>query len=409
MRINNLGGLFVFNEEIYKNTTKKLEVKFKRTEDDLLTSWQISDFISQLTKHYYKNELMNTISLALKQGISPKNIIIFKESFEINNSYQNIGLLDLTKSTDVKTFYHLLDPISMFPDEEITKIRLIFAYFRGINELLYQYQFSRLDKNNLIKYYSNIKKGVTFNEIINEIQSLAFEIVKETASSDKNKENFEKSTKELTYEAINSFAKFERDKPFLDILIESIENNDFNIFNDSTYQKLEHDYFNDFFAKFVSLGRPIIGIYYPDNKKVQILCDSFINKTKQDPSKFLDLKSISHNSPYEAIFHIGLTIVVPLITILSVSLNSRQLLDESHTSTQEREEAEARIERTIQELKPATESEEIKAVDEIPQDYIRIRMKDNYNQNTQKFIEPIEKYGFANHRIEVRIFDTSSK
>ncbi|WP_077324641.1 hypothetical protein [Virgibacillus siamensis] len=399
----------MFNEEEYKNTTKKLEVKFKRTEDDLLTSWQISDFISQLTKHYYKNELMNTISLALKHGISPKNIIIFNESFEINNSYQNIGLLDLTKSADVKTFYHLLDPISMFPDEEITKIRLTFAYFRGINELLYHYQFSRLDKNNLIKYYTNVKNGLPYNEVIEDIESLAFEIVKETAIDERNKENFRKATKELTSKTIASFVSFEKDKPSLDILMESIEENDFTNFKNTTYQKLEIDYFNDFFTKFESLKRPIIGIYSPENKKVQILCDSFINKTKHDPSKFLDLKSISHNSPYEAIFHIGLTIVVPLITILSVSVNSRQLLEESTTSAQEREEAEARIEKTIQELQPATEIEEIKAVDEIPQDYIRNKMKENYNQNTQKFIEPVEKYGFANHRIEVRVFDTSSK
>ncbi|GIN62521.1 hypothetical protein J27TS8_25140 [Robertmurraya siralis] len=400
----------MFNEEKYKNTTKKLEVIFKRTEDDLLTSWQISDFISQLTKHYYKNELLNTISLALKHGISPKNIIIFNESFDIDYTNKNMGLLDLTTSADVKFFYSRLDALSMFPDEEITKIRLIFSYFRGINELLYQYHFSRLDKNNLIRYYNKIKKGLPYKEIINEIESLALEIVKETANvTDKEKERFRRDTKELTSNTISSFLAFEKDKPSLDILIERIEDNDSNVFKDSTYQKLERDYFKGFFTKFNSLQRPIIGIYSSENRKVQILCDSFINKTKHDPSKFLDLKSISHNSPYEAIFHIGLTIVIPLITILSVSLNSRNLLEESDTTEKEREEAEARIERTIRELEPATESEEIKAVEEIPQDYIRNKMLENYDQNTQNFVEPVKKYGFANHRIEVRVFDTSSK
>ena len=400
----------MFNEEKYKNTTKKLEVIFKRTEDDLLTSWQISDFISQLTKHYYKNELLNTISLALKHGISPKNIIIFNESFDIDYTNKNMGLLDLTKSADVKFFYSRLDALSMFPDEEITSIRIIFAYFRGINELLYKYHFSRLDKNNLIQYYNNIKKGLPYKEIIDKIESIAFEIVKETANvNDKEKERFRKDMKELTSNTISSFLGFEKDKPFLDILIKSIEDNDSTAFKDSTYQKLEGDYFKGFFTKFTSLQRPIIGIYSSDNRKVQILCDSFINKTKHDPSKFLDLKSISHNSPYEAIFHIGLTIVVPLITILSVSLNSRNLLEESDTTEKEREEAEARIERTIRELEPATESEEIKAVEDIPQDYIRNKMLENYDQNTQNFVEPVEKYGFANHRIEVRVFDTSPK
>lgn len=400
----------MFNEEKYKNTTKKLEVIFKRTEDDLLTSWQISDFISQLSKHYYKNELLNTISLALKHGVSPKNIIIFNESFDIDYTNKNMDLLDLTKSADVKFFYSRLDALSMFPDEEITKIRLIFAYFRGINELLYQYHFHRLDKNNLINYYNKIKKGLPYKEIINEIESLAFAIVKEMVNiNDKEQERFRKDAKDLTSNTISSFLSFEKDKLSLDILIKSIEDNDNTVFKDSTYQKLERNYFKGFFTKFNSLQRPIIGIYSSENRKVQILCDSFINKTKHDPSKFLDLKSISHNSPYEAIFHIGLTIVVPLITILSVSLNSRNLLEEFDTSEKEREEAEARIERTIRELEPATESEEIKAVEEIPQDYIRNKMLENYDQNTQNFVEPVKKYGFANYRIKVRVFDTSSK
>ena len=310
-----------------------------RTENDLLTSWQISDFISQLTKHYYKNELMNTISLALKNGISPKNIIIFNESFEINNHYQNIGTLDFTKSLDVKTFYHLLDPISMVPNEEISKIKLIFSYFRGINELLYHFHFSRLDKNNLFKYYTKLKDGLSYKEVIEDIKNLALEIIKESATAGNSKKRIRKSIDELTFKTISLGTNFEKDKNLLNTLIESIEKNDFTPFQESTYQRLESEYLNEFFTKFESLKRPIIGIYYPDNKKVQILCDSFINKTKYDPSKFLDLKSISHNSPYEVIFHIGLTIVVPLISILSVSLNSRKLIEESNTSKHEREEA----------------------------------------------------------------------
>ena len=107
-------------------------------------------FYFSINKALLQNELLNTISLALKHGISPKDIIIFEESFEINNAYSNInGLLDFTSHSDVKAFYHLGEPISMFPNEEVASIHSAFSHFRKTNEILGRYKFSRLSKTNL--------------------------------------------------------------------------------------------------------------------------------------------------------------------------------------------------------------------------------------------------------------------
>jgi hypothetical protein len=54
-----------------------------------------------------------------------------------------------------------------------------------------------------------------------------------------------------------------------------------------------------------------------------------MNKAKHDPSRFLDLKRISHNSQYEAIFNFGIPIIIPLIAVLNVALTSRRLETES--------------------------------------------------------------------------------
>lgn len=400
----------MFIEENYKDHSKKLEVKLVRSDDNLLTSWQISDFISQLTKHYYKNELLNTISLALKHGVSPKNIIIFEDSFEINNSYSNIdGILDFIKPVDVKTFYHLGEPISMFPNEEIIKINSIFSYFRKTNELLGKYNFSRIKKNNLHSYYTMIKGNHPQKKIIGEIEALAKEIVRESSNKNEDVSNFKDSASKLTNDTLNKFLKYEKEIESLKILMDSIENNELEIFKNPNHQRLAKDYFNDFFTKFENLVRPIVGIYDNDSQKVQIFCEGFMNKAKHDPSRFLDLKRISHNSPYEAIFNFGIPIIIPLIAVLNVALTSRRLETESEIAIKEREEAENRVIETIKRLELETELEEISAAEEIPQEYVRNTIKEIRHQNNLRFQEPIEKYGFVNTKIEVNVLKATSK
>lgn len=398
----------MFVEEFYKDNTMKLEVKLARNNEALLTSWQISDFISQLTKHYYKNELLNTISLALKHGIPPKDIIIFEESFEINNAYSNInGLLDFTSYSDVKTFYHLGEPISMFPNEEVASIHSAFSHFRKTNEILGRYKFSRLSKNKLKLYYTMIREKTSHKEVITHMENLAKEIVREAGNPDTNRVLFHKNIENLTKYTLEKYSDYKKNFDSLEILASSLENNNFDILGQAKYRQLERQYFNAFFSKFESLKRPIVGIFYSDTQKVQIFCQSFMNKTKHDPSRFLDLKSISHNSPYEAIFTLGVPIVVSLIGVLNVALNTRSLGKESEDSITERREAEIRVAQTIERLESLTEIEEVKSVEEIPQQYIKRHVKEIRELNTRKFQEPIEKYGFVNSNIEVTVVDSS--
>ena len=133
-----------------------------------------------------------------------------------------------------------------------------------------------------------------------------------------------------------------------------------------------------------------------------------MNRAKHDPSRFLDLKSISHNSPYEAIFTIGIPIVVSLISVLNVALIKRSIERESSETEREREEAEERVVETIKRLESLTEIEEVKSVEEIPQKYIQQTVKEMREQNSWRFQEPIEKYGFVNCNIEVSVVDGSS-
>ena len=96
-----------------------------------------------------------------------------------------------------------------------------------------------------------------------------------------------------------------------------------------------------------------------------------------------------------------------MIGVLNVALNTRSLSKESEDSIKERREAEIRVAQTIERLESLTEIEEIKSVEEIPQQYIKRHVKDIRELNTRKFQEPIEKYGFVNSNIEVTVVDSS--
>lgn len=399
----------MFTEELYKDTTKKLEVKLVRNEESLLTSWQISDFISQLTKHYYKNELLNTISLALKHGVSPKNIIIFEDSFEINNPYANLrDLLNFEKTLDVRTFYHLGEPISMFPNQEIIAINSVFSYFRRINKILGSNRIPRISKNMLQKYYAKIRDKQSHESIIDEIETLAFSYVQESANPNINEETFDKRVKKLTKESLSSYSKYEKELETIQILSDKLEANDTDTFKNNKYQQLERDYYNSFFSKFEGLKRPIVGIFNNETQEVQILCQGFLTKAKHDSSRFLDMKSISHNSPYEALFTIGIPIVVPLISVLNVAITTRSLDNEYTESEAKRELAENNVIETLRRLDSLTDIEEIKAVEEIPQEYIKNNIKEVRELNSRRFQEPIEKYGFVNCKIEVNVIQQAS-
>ncbi|KRE94902.1 hypothetical protein ASG89_31930 [Paenibacillus sp. Soil766] len=73
------------------------------------------------------------------------------------------------------------------------------------------------------------------------------------------------------------------------------------------YDKLIHRFYN----KFNDIQRPIVGIYNDGTKSIEILATSYIKKQGIDESQ-IDLKSVTHNSPYEIIITAGATVVMML-------------------------------------------------------------------------------------------------
>ncbi|MFW3441990.1 hypothetical protein ACN9J6_10705, partial [Aliarcobacter butzleri] len=122
-----------FDDYKYKRIDKKIEFTLKQEVEKKLSPWELSSFINNFNTYYYKNELLNTIAIALNNGISAENIIIFDESFKLNRIYNKFVNISL-KDKNIKYLYTLGKPVSLFPNENIFIINLIFKYFRNINE-----------------------------------------------------------------------------------------------------------------------------------------------------------------------------------------------------------------------------------------------------------------------------------
>ncbi|PGA34220.1 hypothetical protein COL88_31170, partial [Bacillus thuringiensis] len=241
-----------------------------------------------------KNELLNTISLALNEGIQPENLFILNDSFNINNAYLKLDILDLNKSDDIKTFYHLGKPISLFPNERLFKTALMFDCFRKVNELLSNKKISPINKDSLLDLASDIHANNNLLRILDSISKLADNCFKKETPD---RDEIVKNIKKLITNAKKEFEQYEKHKVTLDVMIDDIKNKTYKPSEDKKHKELETEYLNAFFTKFHNLKRPIVGIFYPNNNKIQILCTNFINKKKRD-ERFLDIKTISHNSPY---------------------------------------------------------------------------------------------------------------
>ncbi|MGN2368842.1 hypothetical protein ACTFJW_02130 [Clostridium cagae] len=80
---NNRDEKDITKDKILRN---RIKVKFKSTDENPLSGFQLPEFMNSLSKNYYKLDLINEISRLINVSNNIPNIFIMNESFEINNS-----------------------------------------------------------------------------------------------------------------------------------------------------------------------------------------------------------------------------------------------------------------------------------------------------------------------------------
>lgn len=390
-------------DEIKKNI-KNIELSIKKETDEILSSWEISNFLNTLNSSYYKIELINTVALAINNGVDIENLIIFSDSFNINTSYSYLKknvLLDIDNTKDLKNFFHLGIPHSLIPNRMLFNMNILFEMFREINSLYYKSVINKIDKNKLSDLVKGVKEDQSHEmfEILEDIIKDHFSITKELNQEEKKdvKDKYEK-TNRIIAKYKNKIKEFEKDYESLIDVIESIKKGEKIKIN----SELEKNFFLNFYKYLKSDSRPIIGIFNSKNRKIEIICPNHINKRSRD-DRFFDVKKIEHNSPTLIYLCAGL----PLLTIIGISFHNYKQRIENKKMERETEELKeiefAKISEKIKQLNLNINTEELNAVKNMQNKIVKKEFEDILEKTKKDGANIVKKYGFENNNIEIVI------
>jgi hypothetical protein len=332
----------------YKNRplNKRFQLKLVRTNETPLNSWEISNTLNLLASYYYKSELINSISLALNEGITPDSIFILTESFSLNRSYEKIDILKFPE--DIRVLCNIGDPISLIPSKRILFMNIVFKTYKEINEVLYTSKPRlRLPDDVLVESFGFIDDG--YGAVNKYFINLLKEMIRDAKSNDQKRQTenldsvFDKCTK-ILQKHLSRYATYEKNEVQIDLLKDyllGLSVDEKELKNIKNLDTMKQRYFDKFYYYLSRVSRPVIGIYYHEERKIQIIGKSQINKKKRD-ALFFDTKQISHNSPLQYLIEAGMG-----LGQLSIEKERLKLEQEKHEW--ERKKAEIEIQTLKQE------------------------------------------------------------
>ncbi|MCT7502007.1 hypothetical protein N5S92_08380 [Aliarcobacter cryaerophilus] len=289
-----------FDDYKYKKIDKKLQFTLKQETEKNMSPWELSSFINNFNNYYYKNEILNTIAIALNKNISPENILIFDESFKLNRIYGKLKNISL-KNSDLKYLYTLGKPVSLFPNQDIFILNLLFKYFRNINEFLYQKFHKSLSSNEIYIYY-NVYKQSDFNSLIINLQQGVNKILSKKKANNK---DIIKNLNNIFLNLKEDFNIFTQNQNVINNLTSNLKNKNFDLSTLDSDNVIYKKYFLRFSTLINVIQRPVVAIYDEQTQSIDILCRAHINKNERN-AVTLDLKSLTRNSPITGIFNSGL-------------------------------------------------------------------------------------------------------
>lgn len=293
-------GAKKFNEYEYKNNDQRIRVRFLRNSEERLNPWEITNFVSRVSTYMYKIEMLNTIALAINQGIEKKNIFVLDRAYKLNGNYKDFSEIDLN-TLAINRVYAIGKPVSMEPNQDLVEIKYLFESLYRVNKILYRFARKRITKEDRLDAYSVLKqKGF----------SAALNFIIDKAKKKLNDEERLNVSKNVETECSKVFRKYQEylvDQEHFDDIEAKLEKSNYEELTELE-KRVEKNYYKKFYEHIFILPRPVVGIYIKEESKFSILCgdhfDSNINKNTK-----IDLKSVTQNSPIKAIVESGCQIL----------------------------------------------------------------------------------------------------
>lgn len=289
----------VFNEYTYKNSIR-IKVKYLRDSEVRLNPWEITNFVSRITTYMYKIELINTVAMAINEGVELKNIFVLDKAYKLNGNYSNFSEIKLD-SLEINDVFTIGKPEGMFPNSDLIEMKLLFEILYKTNQILYRYGKNRVIRTDRTDAYKVMKKD-GFVNAVEYVMDVALDKVE-----DEERVNVYDKVESECNKIKKKYQKYLDDERAIESFKDKYEKGNIQELTKGEAE-IEKKYFKRFYDLFVALPRPVVGIYYEEEQKFRILCADHFDSEIDKKSK-IDLKSITQNSPIMAEIEAGCSIL----------------------------------------------------------------------------------------------------
>ena len=285
----------LFDDIQFKDVKNTVYLGLKNSKKKELSTWEISRYIFDLNTYYYKYEVINSIALALSNGVKPEDIIVINESFMLNHRYARLNVIDLERP-ELNLLYFLGLPYSMVPSVAIFNMRIIFKYYRMINEFLFQNKLQRNETKWICSFYiESLLSGL--DKAIQNITQLSEKKIINTKKYVELSNLFTKLSKDFQKQYKKEYAQLEQD---LVLDIKKLQEK----------KNITKNY-SGFFSMLNKLQRPVVLVIDQQSNKARVLCRSQLNKEAKDKTTFT-LRSVIQNSPIQMLVQSGISILTAI-------------------------------------------------------------------------------------------------
>lgn len=285
-----------FDEYEFKDISKRVKITYRRDSDERLNPWEITNFVSRVTTCIYKIEILNTIALAINQGVEPKDIFILDRAYKLNRNYRNFSLIHLN-TVALNHVYAVGRPVGMEPNQDLMEISCLFEILHEINKVLYQFGRKRITGyDRLDAYHVMRKKGF--------LKALQF--IAETSGKKIREEEQIKADKRIRNACAKVYRKhgtYFSDQKWFESTQLKLDKKSMEDLSE-VEQKIKNKYYKEFYDYLLMLPRPVVGIYDEQKNTFQILCGDHFDSSLDKHTK-IDLKSVTQNSPIMAEIEAG--------------------------------------------------------------------------------------------------------
>ena len=322
----------MFDDYDFKNTGKRIKMCFRQVREETMYPWEIAGFLNELNTSYYKFELLNSVSSALKNGISPDDIFIFDSSLPLYERYSSLNLV--SEEISGETFYRIGLPYPLKPNAFIYQYHLLCEAFSTVNSFLYSNHVRPLRINNINSAYRRL-----INDSLDEAELLVIALACE--SIEKNKENSAKKNKPAINigreDVISSLSRYQKKKAKLlknVEILETLSSVELLALEKSKFkeEKRLNSVNSAFFYYFQKTIRPLVCARVGDGQ-IRVLGRSLVNKTE---ATGLELIQATRNSPLLTEIGAGVSILQTVFGISHAREMQKLQLDEKKLLIEEK-------------------------------------------------------------------------